>query len=190
MPTSAGPQQLLEKARQGDGEALGALLELYRNYLTLLARLQISRRLQGKVDAADLVQAYDPFLCVGAEHFVGVSFPTVANGGYTLTIPGHYSAVDGTGDRPLTSASHEVMHQFGLVHASAACGGGGESWPPDQLGYLDGIGVNTTTEPYQFIAAGSPDFPSYPHAYDLMSYCANAHIYVTGANIGVTGGSV
>jgi hypothetical protein len=138
---------------------------------------------QKEVAAASLVQAYDPFLGVGAEHFVGVSFPTVANGGYTLTIPGHYSAVDGTGDRPLTSVSHEVMHQFGLVHASAACGGGGESWPPDQLGYLDGIGVNTTTEPYQFIAAGSPDFPSYPHAYDLMSYCANAHIYVTGANI-------
>jgi RNA polymerase sigma-70 factor (ECF subfamily) len=36
--------------------ALGQLLELYSNYLTLLARLQISRRLQGKVDAADLVQ--------------------------------------------------------------------------------------------------------------------------------------
>jgi RNA polymerase sigma-70 factor (ECF subfamily) len=31
-------------------------LELYRNYLTLLARLHIGRRLQGKVDAADLVQ--------------------------------------------------------------------------------------------------------------------------------------
>jgi len=56
MPTSAGPQQLLDQARQGGGEALGRLLELYRNYLTLLARLQISRRLQGKVDAADLVQ--------------------------------------------------------------------------------------------------------------------------------------
>ncbi|MCI0463947.1 MAG: sigma-70 family RNA polymerase sigma factor, partial [Gemmataceae bacterium] len=28
----------------------------YRSYLSLLARLQISRRLQGKVDAADLVQ--------------------------------------------------------------------------------------------------------------------------------------
>jgi RNA polymerase sigma-70 factor (ECF subfamily) len=29
---------------------------LYRNYLSLLARLQIGRRLQGKVDASDLVQ--------------------------------------------------------------------------------------------------------------------------------------
>src|SRR5712692_5428094 len=43
-------------ARTGDGQALGQLLELYRNYLTLLARLQIRRRLQSKVDATDLVQ--------------------------------------------------------------------------------------------------------------------------------------
>lgn len=54
--TDPGPEPLMELARAGDGFALGRLLELYRNYLTLLARLQISRRLQGKVDAADLVQ--------------------------------------------------------------------------------------------------------------------------------------
>lgn len=50
------PEQLIHLARQGDGAALGQLLELYRNYLTLLAQLQIHRRLQSKVDAADLVQ--------------------------------------------------------------------------------------------------------------------------------------
>jgi RNA polymerase sigma-70 factor (ECF subfamily) len=50
------PEQLLHRARTGDGQALGQLLDLYRNYLTLLTRLQISRRLQSKVDAADLVQ--------------------------------------------------------------------------------------------------------------------------------------
>ena len=54
------PEQLLRLARAGDGAALGQLLELYRGYLALLARLQIGRRLQGKVDAADLVQ--DTFL--------------------------------------------------------------------------------------------------------------------------------
>lgn len=52
----AEPERLIELARRGDGPALGQLLELYRNYLTLLARLQISRRLQSKVDATDLVQ--------------------------------------------------------------------------------------------------------------------------------------
>lgn len=50
------PAQLLRKSRSGDGRALGQLLELYNRYLGLLARLQIGRRLQGKVDPADLVQ--------------------------------------------------------------------------------------------------------------------------------------
>jgi RNA polymerase sigma-70 factor (ECF subfamily) len=55
---SMGPEfeQLLVLARTGDGSALGPLLEHYRNYLALLARLQIDRRVQGKVDASDLVQ--------------------------------------------------------------------------------------------------------------------------------------
>jgi RNA polymerase sigma-70 factor (ECF subfamily) len=50
------PEILLNQARSLGGPALGELLELYRNYLTLLARLHLGRRLQGKVDAADLVQ--------------------------------------------------------------------------------------------------------------------------------------
>jgi RNA polymerase sigma-70 factor (ECF subfamily) len=50
------PAQLLRQARGNQEAALGRLLERYRNYLELLARLQIGRRLQGKVDASDLVQ--------------------------------------------------------------------------------------------------------------------------------------
>jgi RNA polymerase sigma-70 factor, ECF subfamily len=50
------PEELLGQARAGSGPALGQLLELYRSYLSLLARVQIGQRLQGKVDAADLVQ--------------------------------------------------------------------------------------------------------------------------------------
>ena len=62
MSSGAGPdpEQLLGLARAGTGPALGQLLELYSSYLALLARMQIGRRLQGKVDAADLVQ--DTFL--------------------------------------------------------------------------------------------------------------------------------
>ncbi|HEV3260254.1 MAG TPA: sigma-70 family RNA polymerase sigma factor [Gemmataceae bacterium] len=56
LSAAADPEQLLRLAREGDAPALGQLLELYRSYLALLARLQIGRRLQGKVDAADLVQ--------------------------------------------------------------------------------------------------------------------------------------
>jgi len=48
--------QLFRRAKAGDGEALGRLLESYRPFLALLARLQIARRLQGKTDASDVVQ--------------------------------------------------------------------------------------------------------------------------------------
>src|SRR5260221_13167253 len=50
------PEQLLQLARTGDNPALGRLLERHRAYLLVIARVQIGRRLQGKVDAADVVQ--------------------------------------------------------------------------------------------------------------------------------------
>jgi len=62
----ANPEKLLQRARTGSGPALGELLERYHGYLTLLARVQIGRRLQGKVDAMDLVQ--ETFLGVH-QHF-------------------------------------------------------------------------------------------------------------------------
>ena len=49
-------QPLLNLARAGDAEARGKLLGSFERYLTLLARVQIGPRLQGKVDAADVVQ--------------------------------------------------------------------------------------------------------------------------------------
>jgi RNA polymerase sigma-70 factor (ECF subfamily) len=52
----ADPQFLIEAARNGDDSAAGTLLNSYSGYLTLLARVQIGRRLQGKADAADIVQ--------------------------------------------------------------------------------------------------------------------------------------
>jgi RNA polymerase sigma-70 factor (ECF subfamily) len=56
-PTEAAPpEQLLVLARAGSPAAAGELLERYRPYLTVLARVQLGRRLQGKADAADLVQ--------------------------------------------------------------------------------------------------------------------------------------
>src|SRR5262245_32402499 len=54
--------KLLRQAKVGHGPALGQLLERYRAYLLVLARVQIGRRLQGKVDASDIVQE----ACLGA----------------------------------------------------------------------------------------------------------------------------
>ena len=49
-------EDLLRSAKAGDAAALGQLLEAYRQYLRLLARVQIGQRLQGKADASDIVQ--------------------------------------------------------------------------------------------------------------------------------------
>jgi RNA polymerase sigma-70 factor (ECF subfamily) len=56
MMTTPDLLTLLESARSGDAAARGALLEPYARYLSLLARVQIGRRIQGKVDADDVVQ--------------------------------------------------------------------------------------------------------------------------------------
>lgn len=76
---TAEPEQLLLEARTGDAATLGSLLELYRRYLALLARVQIGQRLQGKVDASDLVQEtfleahrnFPRFLGTNEAQFVG-----------------------------------------------------------------------------------------------------------------------
>jgi RNA polymerase sigma-70 factor, ECF subfamily len=52
----AVPEVLLEQARAGHTAALGQLLELYRNYLRLMARSLISQPLRLRLDASDLVQ--------------------------------------------------------------------------------------------------------------------------------------
>jgi RNA polymerase sigma-70 factor, ECF subfamily len=59
VPDEAGrcePEQLLAQIRGGDDQALGELLNYYRPYLSLLARLKTDRQLQSRFDDSDLVQ--------------------------------------------------------------------------------------------------------------------------------------
>jgi len=49
-------EHLVVKARQGETEPLGQLLQLYRNYLTILATTQLDRRLRRRMNPSDLVQ--------------------------------------------------------------------------------------------------------------------------------------
>ncbi len=48
--------ELFLKARQGDAQALGELLEHYRAYLSVLTLRYLDNRLQARLDPADLVQ--------------------------------------------------------------------------------------------------------------------------------------
>jgi RNA polymerase sigma-70 factor (ECF subfamily) len=50
------PTVLLDLARSGDTQAMSRLLDHYRPYLAMLARVSASRRLQAKYDDSDLVQ--------------------------------------------------------------------------------------------------------------------------------------
>jgi RNA polymerase sigma-70 factor (ECF subfamily) len=70
-----GRDSLIQSARNGNPDALGRLLDNYGSYLKLLARVQIDRRLQGKVDPSDVVQ--ETFLQAqrGFERFRGVTEP-------------------------------------------------------------------------------------------------------------------
>jgi RNA polymerase sigma-70 factor, ECF subfamily len=65
--------RLIPAAVGGDRDAVGTVLEWYRDYLTVLVRIQIGRRLQKKVDAADVVQ--DVFLDAHRQfsHFHGTT---------------------------------------------------------------------------------------------------------------------
>ena len=81
--------------------------------------------------------------------------------------------------RPLTSVAHEFFHLLGRPHASY-CGGGGdngqtaETWPPDEMGFTQSVGLDTTLGsglhggPY---AVSSPPGQTW---FDFLSYCADA----------------
>lgn len=49
-------QANLEAAKSGDPEAIGKVLEHYRDYLRLVARNELDRRVQARVDPSDVVQ--------------------------------------------------------------------------------------------------------------------------------------
>src|SRR5262249_13788638 len=56
MSDGVSAEQMIQDAKTHGESALGSLLEQYRNYLRVLARVEIGRRLQGKLDASDIVQ--------------------------------------------------------------------------------------------------------------------------------------
>ena len=73
--SAADPVRLLGEARAGDVTARGRLLELYRNYLRLLARSVVEPALRARVDPSDVVQ--ETFLKAHREfeRFAGATEP-------------------------------------------------------------------------------------------------------------------
>jgi RNA polymerase sigma-70 factor (ECF subfamily) len=49
-------ESLIRKAKNGDGESLGALLQTYVNYLKLLSEAQLDNRVRQRVSSSDIVQ--------------------------------------------------------------------------------------------------------------------------------------
>lgn len=54
--SATNSQALLGRARHGSKSSLGVLLQQYRNYLVVLASMQIEKRLQPRVSPSDVVQ--------------------------------------------------------------------------------------------------------------------------------------
>jgi RNA polymerase sigma-70 factor, ECF subfamily len=52
----ANAHALIDRARHGSKSSLGVLLQQYRNYLVVLASMQIEKRLQPRVSPSDVVQ--------------------------------------------------------------------------------------------------------------------------------------
>jgi uncharacterized repeat protein (TIGR01451 family) len=81
-------------------------------------------------------------------------------------------------DRPLTSVGHELFHQVGFLHAGRQCGNEWPlvDWPPDNRGYLHGVGLDRRLDSGGSPGAFAVKAPSWPTGatqwYDLMSYCA------------------
>lgn len=71
----------------------------------------------------------------------------------------------------LNSVAHELFHGLGRPHASKGCGGDangqvGEDWPPDGVGFIQGVGLDRrpgsggTMAPYRIIAPGNYGAPN------------------------------
>ena len=85
---------------------------------------------------------------------------------------------------PLASVAHELYHLFGRYHASAGCGAGvgisgsgtqpTETWPPDQQGDLQSIGLAPAEAGYPFPYEVIPDSAAEGSQwFDFLSYCQN-----------------
>ena len=144
----------------------------------------------GKEKNTAVEDRVDEWACDNDRQAVGVStgviYGLTRTGSWCWSLLDTISSASVENARPLTSVAHEWYHLLGRPHASDCDGGGSngqvaESWPPDQEGYLQSVGINTQLgsgvggTPYD-VVPGSPGlYHKDPNAwYDFMSYCADS----------------
>lgn len=196
-PVTIDPVQL-----QVNGTALPDPSTVFQ-WARLVTPLQVNvAPYQGTIDISDIASAhpagsdaandavssrFDDWVCDHGEPQGGWDMGINSNIARGLTNPNDicWSTFDDDSDavvsigRPLTSVAHEFFHLLGRPHASF-CGGGGangqtaEDWPPDQMGFTQSVGLDTTLGSGLF--GGPYALPSPPGQtwFDFMSYCANA----------------
>ncbi|HKI32070.1 MAG TPA: sigma-70 family RNA polymerase sigma factor [Gemmataceae bacterium] len=115
---SPGATQLLAQARQANGEGLGALLELYRDYLGVLARARLGAPLRGVVNPSDLVQQTFLEACRDFGQFEGTSAAQWR--AWLRRILAHNLAA--LAERHVQARKRDVRRQVSLDQRSAAPG--------------------------------------------------------------------
>jgi hypothetical protein len=110
-----------------------------------------------------------------------ITIPDLDVAGIPILARGSKSVAVVEQKRPYTSVAHEVWHAFGAAHASTCTNGSNpkrtDDWPPDQKGYLQGVGLDTwngsggALGPYRVVGVGTPKADT--QWFDLMSYCAS-----------------
>lgn len=114
-PSPDDPRRLLSAARRGDQEALGALVETYRNYLHLVARVQIGSPMRPRVSPSDLVQETLVRACERFGQFRGQTEAEFIAWLRTILVHALRSAV-----RDLAAGKRDVRREVSLHAALAA----------------------------------------------------------------------
>ncbi len=113
---SPGETQLLAHARRSNGEGLGALLELYRNYLSVLAQARLGARLRRVVNPSDLVQQTFLEACRDFDQFEGTT-PAQWRAWLRRILAHNLAALV---ERHVQAQKRDVRRQVSLERGSAA----------------------------------------------------------------------
>lgn len=136
-------------------------------------------------DGFHVLAAIHNYQFEGARTEPGASFNTDGIGAWGRSNNQPYIHLnDGSSGRPLTAATHELLHTYGIPHAGkniggivgdSSCGGDangqvGEVWPADNQGRLQGVSYDAASGD-RVVDADDVAAGTQRPLFDLMSYC-------------------